>query len=82
MFAGEYLAEHVHYGYAVTVHASQGATAGDALTAGTAHAILSESASRNLAYVALTRSRDANHVYTYENSTAGEHSAGPISETA
>uniref|UniRef100_UPI0015930256 ATP-dependent DNA helicase n=7 Tax=Mycobacterium TaxID=1763 RepID=UPI0015930256 len=75
MFAGEYLAEHVHYGYAVTVHASQGATAGDALTAGTAHAILSESASRNLAYVALTRGRDANHVYTYENTTAGDYLA-------
>lgn len=75
MFAGEYLAEHVHYGYAVTVHASQGATAGDALTAGTAHAILSESASRNLAYVALTRGRDANHVYTYENSTADDYLA-------
>ncbi|WP_368665257.1 MobF family relaxase [Mycobacterium avium] len=67
MFDGDYLAEHVHYGYAVTVHASQGATAGDAVTAGTAHAILSESATRNLAYVALTRGRDANHIYTYEN---------------
>lgn len=66
LFTGDYLAEHVHYGYAVTVHASQGATAGDTLTAGTAHAILSESATRNLAYVALTRGRDANHIYTYE----------------
>ncbi len=69
MFDGDYLAEHVHYGYAVTVHASQGVTAGDAVTAGTAHAILSESATRNLAYVALTRGRDANHIYTYENTT-------------
>ncbi len=70
-FAGDYLAEHVHYGYAVTVHASQGATAGDALTAGTAHAILGDRATRNLAYVALTRGRDDNHVYLYEKA-AGE----------
>ncbi|WP_394373743.1 MobF family relaxase [Mycobacterium avium] len=69
MFDGDYLAEHVHYGYAVTVHASQGATAGDAVTAGTAHALLSESATRNLAYVALTRGRDANHVYLYDTTT-------------
>lgn len=69
MFGGDYLAEHVHYGYAVTVHASQGATAGDAVTAGTAHALLSESATRNLAYVALTRGRDANHVYLYDTTT-------------
>jgi conjugative relaxase-like TrwC/TraI family protein len=66
MFTGDYLAEHVHYGYAVTVHASQGATAGDSLTAGTAHAILSQRATRNLAYVALTRGRDTNHVYLYD----------------
>lgn len=72
LFTGDYLAEHVHYGYAVTVHAAQGTTAGDALTAGTAHAILSESATRNLAYVALTRGRDANHVYTYDNTTTGD----------
>ena len=63
--------QHVHHGYAVTVHASQGATAGDALTAGTAHAVLSDRATRNLAYVALTRGRNANHVYLYEK-TAGE----------
>ncbi len=71
MFTGDYLAEHVHYGYAVTVHASQGTTAGDALTGGTARAILSDRATRNLAYVALTRGRDANHVYLYDT-TAGE----------
>ena len=70
-FSGEYLSQHVHHGYAVTVHASQGATAGDALTAGTAHAVLSDRATRNLAYVAVTRGRDANHVYLYEK-TAGQ----------
>lgn len=70
-FSGEYLSQHVHHGYAMTVHASQGATAGDALTAGTAHAVLSDRATRNLAYVALTRGRDDNHVYLYEK-TVGE----------
>ncbi|WP_369736410.1 MobF family relaxase [Mycobacterium servetii] len=71
LFTGDYLTEHVHYGYAVTVHASQGATAGNALTAGTAHSILSDRTTRNAAYVALTRGRDHNHVYMYEK-TAGE----------
>jgi conjugative relaxase-like TrwC/TraI family protein len=68
-FSGDYLSQHVHHGYAVTVHASQGATAGDALTAGTAHAVLSDRATRNLAYVASTRGRDENHVYLYEKTT-------------
>jgi len=70
-FSGDYLSEHVTHGYAVTVHASQGETAGDALTAGTAHAVLSDRSTRALAYVAMTRGRDENHVYTYEK-TAGE----------
>lgn len=65
MFTGDYLTEHVHHGYAVTVHACQG------LTADTAHAVLSDRATRALAYVALTRGRDNNHLYLYENN-AGE----------
>ncbi|OBS02081.1 hypothetical protein A9W98_16770 [Mycobacterium gordonae] len=65
MFTGDYLAEHVHHGYAVTVHASQG------VTADAAHAVLSDRATRALAYVALTRGRDHNHLYLYEKN-AGE----------
>lgn len=64
-FTGDYLTEHVHYGYAVTVHASQG------VTADTAHAVLSDRATRALAYVALTRGRNHNHLYLYEKN-AGE----------
>ena len=71
VFSGDYLSQHVHHGYAVTVHASQGATVGDALTAGTAHALLNDRATRALAYVAVTRGRDENHAYIYEK-TAGE----------
>ena len=56
-FSGDYLREHVTHGYAVTVHAAQGETAGDALTAGTAHAVLGDRATRALAYVAMTRGR-------------------------
>jgi conjugative relaxase-like TrwC/TraI family protein len=63
---GDYLREHVHYGYAVTVHAAQG------VTADTAHAVLSEQATRSLAYVALTRGRDTNHLYFYPPTTT-EH---------
>jgi conjugative relaxase-like TrwC/TraI family protein len=66
---GDYLAKHVHYGYAVTVHAAQG------VTADTTHAVLSERATRNLAYVALTRGRDTNHLYFYEPTPEHEHAA-------
>ena len=54
-FSGDYLCEHLTHGYATTIHANQGQTAGDALTAGTAHAVLSDRATRALAYVAMTR---------------------------
>jgi conjugative relaxase-like TrwC/TraI family protein len=64
---GDYLAKHVHYGYAVTVHAAQG------VTADTTHAVLSERATRSLAYVALTRGRDTNHLYFYEPAAEHEH---------
>ncbi len=70
-FSGDYLCEHVTHGYATTIHANQGQTAGDALTAGTAHAVLSDRATRALAYVAMTRGTHDNHVYVYEK-TAGE----------
>ncbi len=70
-FTGDYLREHITHGYATTIHANQGATAGDELTAGTAHALLGERATRALAYVALTRGRDENHAYLYQT-TVGE----------
>jgi ATP-dependent exoDNAse (exonuclease V) alpha subunit len=41
------------------LHSAQG------VTADTAHAVLGESASRAMAYVAMSRGRDDNHVYIY-----------------
>lgn len=68
VFNGEYLREQVQLGHAVTVHAAQG------VTADTTHTVLAETASRNLAYVALTRGRAANHAYLYHRDVAeGDH---------
>lgn len=65
VFSGEYLAEHITHGYAVTVHSAQG------VTADTTHAVLGERTSRNLSYVAMTRGRESNTAYLYER-LAGE----------
>jgi conjugative relaxase-like TrwC/TraI family protein len=59
-FSGEYLREHITQGYAVTVHSAQG------VTADTTHAVLGDTTSRALLYVAMSRGRDANHAYLYE----------------
>jgi len=64
VFSDDYLREQVQLGHAVTVHAAQG------VTADTTHAVLADTASRNLAYVALTRGRDANHAYLYPRDPA------------
>jgi hypothetical protein len=65
VFDGDYLTGHVQWGHAVTVHSAQG------VTAERVHAVLADTATRNLGYVAMTRGRDANHVYLYER-TVGE----------
>jgi ATP-dependent exoDNAse (exonuclease V) beta subunit len=59
VFDADYLRGHVSLGYAATVHSQQG------VTADTCHAVLSESASRAAAYVAMTRGRDHNYAYIY-----------------
>ena len=56
-FGGNYLHQHIALGYAVTVHAVQG------VTAERTHAGLSDTASRALLYVAITRGRAFNQVY-------------------
>jgi conjugative relaxase-like TrwC/TraI family protein len=68
VFSGDYLHEHVTHGYAVTVHSAQG------VTAETTHAVLAETTSRNLLYVALTRGRAANHIYLHDRQAGeGDH---------
>ena len=57
VFAGDYLREHITYGYAVTVHSAQGATAD------ITHAVLSENATRGAFYVAMSRGREGNTGY-------------------
>ncbi|MGY1684958.1 MobF family relaxase [Geodermatophilus sp. SYSU D00867] len=52
-----YVRAHVQLGYATTVHGAQG------VTAATCHTVLTGAESRQLLYVALTRGRQANHLY-------------------
>jgi hypothetical protein len=65
VFTGDYLSQHITYGYAVTVHSAQG------VTADATHAVLGENTTRALAYVAMTRGRESNTAYLYQR-TAGE----------
>jgi hypothetical protein len=68
VFEGDYLREHLTLGYAVTVHSAQG------VTTNTAHAVIADSATRAMAYVALSRGRDTNQAYVYTRDTAeAEH---------
>jgi len=59
----DYVADHVSLGYATTVHGAQG------ITADVAHTVATGQETRQLLYVAMTRGRNANHVYL---STAGD----------
>jgi conjugative relaxase-like TrwC/TraI family protein len=73
-FPGDYVREHITYGYALTVHSAQG------VTADTTHAVLSENATRALAYVAMTRGRDTNTAYLCDRAAEQENqqeSTGP-----
>jgi conjugative relaxase-like TrwC/TraI family protein len=65
--SGDYLTEHVTLGYATTVHAAQG------VTADTTHAVLGDTASRNLVYVAMSRGRIRNTAYLYQRPTEQEY---------
>jgi conjugative relaxase-like TrwC/TraI family protein len=64
-FHHDYAREHITYGYAITVHSAQG------VTADTTHAVISQTATRALCYVALTRGRHTNTAYLYPS--AAEH---------
>jgi DNA primase catalytic core len=64
----DYVAAHVQLGYATTVHGAQG------VTADTAHTVTTGDESRQQLYVALTRGRDANHLYLVTAMDGDEHS--------
>jgi ATP-dependent exoDNAse (exonuclease V) alpha subunit len=72
VFEADYLREHVTLGYAVTVHSAQG------VTTDTAHAVLADSTTRAMAYVALSRGRATNHAYIYtRDTTEADHDHTP-----
>lgn len=64
----EYVRHHVDHGYAVTVHSAQGTTVD------VSHVLLDGSETRQLAYVALSRGRFANHVYLRSSGNGDPHS--------
>jgi conjugative relaxase-like TrwC/TraI family protein len=65
IFEGDYLREHLTLGYAGTLHSAQGMTVGSATTPGVCWTIVSDRASRAMAYVGMTRGRDENHLAIY-----------------
>jgi conjugative relaxase-like TrwC/TraI family protein len=67
IFDNDYLREHVTLGYAVTVHSAQG------VTTDTAHAVIADSATRAMAYVAMSRGRETNQAYLYTRDTTEVH---------
>lgn len=75
MFDGDYLREHITLRYAATLHAAQGMTIGTADRDGVCWTVLSDRASRAMAYVGMTRARDENHlgIYPAVTNEAGQH---------
>jgi hypothetical protein len=74
VFDNEYLREHITLGYAVTVHTAQG------VTTDTAHALFAETATRAMAYVAMSRGRDTNQAYLYtRDNTEADHTPPVLS---
>jgi conjugative relaxase-like TrwC/TraI family protein len=66
IFEGDYRREHVTLGYATTLHAAQGITVGNTTTRGACFTVLSDRASRAMAYVGMTRGKDENHAFIYQ----------------
>jgi len=64
----DYVEKHLQLGYATTVHGAQG------VTADTSHTVTAGAESRQQLYVALTRGRDANHLYLNAAMDGDEHS--------
>jgi conjugative relaxase-like TrwC/TraI family protein len=74
IFDGDYRREHITLGYATTLHAAQGITVGNSTTRGACFTVLSDRASRAMAYVGMTRGKDDNHAFIYQPITGeGDH---------
>jgi ATP-dependent exoDNAse (exonuclease V) alpha subunit len=73
IFEGDYLREHITLGYAGTVHSAQGMTIGNSNQHGVCWTIVSDRASRAMAYVGMTRARDENHLAIYPAVTNEAH---------
>jgi len=58
-----YVSTHTTLGYACTINAAQGMTAGGRDTEGTSHTVITDELTRNQLYVAVTRGRTENHLY-------------------
>ena len=69
VFRAEYVREHITWGYATTVHSAQGITVGTSGRRGVCWSILSTHATRAMAYVAVTRATDDNHLALYQPNT-------------
>jgi conjugative relaxase-like TrwC/TraI family protein len=79
LFEGDYLREHITLGYATTLHAAQGITVGDSTTHGACFTVLSNKASRAMAYVGMTRGKDENHAFIYQPITGeADHDHGRV----
>jgi len=82
-FESDYLREHITLGYATTLHAAQGITVGNATTPGACFAVLSDKASRAMAYVGMTRGKDENQAFIYQPITGeADHQHGHIASGA
>jgi conjugative relaxase-like TrwC/TraI family protein len=73
LFEGDYLRKHITLGFAGTVHSAQGMTIGNSNQDGICWTILSDRASRAMAYVGMTRGRDENHLAIYPAVTNEAH---------
>ena len=83
IFEGDYLREHITLGYATTLHAAQGITVGNSTTRGACFTMLSDNASRAMAYVGMTRGKDENHAFIYQPITGeADHEHGRVASGA
>ncbi|MGO9154705.1 MobF family relaxase [Mycobacterium sp.] len=82
IFAGDYLREHITLSYVGTVHSAQGMTIGNSHQYGICWTVLSDRASRAMAYVGMTRGRDENHLAIYPAATNEAHQHHHGADTA